>query len=561
MNQDLNNLNQDNYNAQGNNGISDGKPLDSQNFNQGMNFSQQPINTQPQQTPSFSQQNMQEFAPKPMNNTFESENSSNQYSDNKTPKKMNLGLIIGIVIIAVIVVIGVIFGGKIFSKGNGSSQTINENLNGNVKFVGSYDNLKTIDYDSHLGPQHFATDNQVIDITGKTLISADFLNRQFLGDDYYIQEKDNNFVVIKDDKEILSYDCNDGDLYCGVAYNKGIIYYTTKENSKRIVIAYDLTNRKELWKVNGNTPFVLANGNIVVESVDSRFYDIIDKDGNVIASSVYPTATSIYFKVSIGSFEEKVEIYDNNKKINELTVREFISPLSNGMFVVRESGTEWRYGVYDKDLKLITTLDDCSKFEGSVLGYLNIVSVPSVYDDSKKSIISEAQDFDDVIIYNDGTIEKLYSGYSETGKIDSLIINFRTKNYLVGYEQNNFDVRKIINLSNGKSKTASEEIWSKSFYESLNGKYIILNKGWEDLKKRRVLDENLDLIYETDNELRPVNDSFVIEYSLNNKSEIYLVNVFTKEKTKLDTKGNYLSNNAVGLITTSDGKYNLYAFN
>ena len=93
------NQEQNNFNTQGNNGIPNNQPLNNQSFNQGIGFNQQPINPQPQ----------------PINN-FESANASNQNLNSKPPKKMNLGLIIGIVAVVAIVGVGVVFGSKLLSK-------------------------------------------------------------------------------------------------------------------------------------------------------------------------------------------------------------------------------------------------------------------------------------------------------------------------------------------------------------------------------------------------------------------------------------------------------------
>ena len=65
----------------------------------------------------------------PMNNTFSSGNTNNQSFNSKPPKKMNLGLIIGIVATVAVVGIGVIFGSKLLSndRNNNSGTNINEN--------------------------------------------------------------------------------------------------------------------------------------------------------------------------------------------------------------------------------------------------------------------------------------------------------------------------------------------------------------------------------------------------------------------------------------------------
>lgn len=129
MDYEQNNLNQDNFNTQGNNGIPNNQPLNNQNFNQGMSFNQQPINSQPQQTSNFQQPinqiNMQQPTLQPVNNSFENVDLNNQNSNNKPPKKMNIGLIIGILAVIAVVVVGIVFGSKLLSNNN----IDNENLN------------------------------------------------------------------------------------------------------------------------------------------------------------------------------------------------------------------------------------------------------------------------------------------------------------------------------------------------------------------------------------------------------------------------------------------------
>lgn len=119
MNQEQNNLNPNNFNTQGNNGIPNNQPLNNQSFNQGMGINQQPINPQQQPIPSFqqpiNQMNMQQPTPQPIN-TFESGNTNNQNFNSKPPKKMNLGLIIGIVAAVAVVGVGIVFGSKLLSN-------------------------------------------------------------------------------------------------------------------------------------------------------------------------------------------------------------------------------------------------------------------------------------------------------------------------------------------------------------------------------------------------------------------------------------------------------------
>lgn len=142
MNQEQNNLNPNNFNTQGNNGIPNNQPLNNQSFNQGMGFNQQPINPQPQPTPSYQQPIMQEPTPQPMNNTFESGNANSQNFNSKPPKKMNLGLIIGIVVAVVAVIVGAIF----LLKGNGSGNSLFGNKN-SIKLYA--DSLELVDGNIH----------------------------------------------------------------------------------------------------------------------------------------------------------------------------------------------------------------------------------------------------------------------------------------------------------------------------------------------------------------------------------------------------------------------------
>ena len=124
MNQEQNNLNTNNFNIQGSNGISNNQPLNNQSFNQGMGFNQQPIDSQLQPLPNYNQPIIQNPTSQPMNN-FESVNVSNQSFNNRPPKKMNLGLIIGIVVILLLVIFIIIIGNKFFINNN---DVINETI-------------------------------------------------------------------------------------------------------------------------------------------------------------------------------------------------------------------------------------------------------------------------------------------------------------------------------------------------------------------------------------------------------------------------------------------------
>lgn len=109
------NQEQNSFNTQGNNGVPNNQPLN----NQSMGLNQQTINSQPQPTQSFQQPIMQEPTLQPTN-TFESGNTSNESFISKPPKKMNLGLIIGIiaVIVTFIIIISIVLSNNKVSNDN-----------------------------------------------------------------------------------------------------------------------------------------------------------------------------------------------------------------------------------------------------------------------------------------------------------------------------------------------------------------------------------------------------------------------------------------------------------
>ena len=582
MNQEQNNLNPNNFNTQGNNGIPNNQPLNNQSFNN--TFNQQSINAQPQPTPSYqqpiNQMNVQQPTPQPMN-TFESGNANNQNFNSKPPKKMNLGLIIGIVAVVVAIVIGgILLLGK--NTNNDDSSSNNKNLSGNAKLVKTYNNISTYINAGDLNQVDFDAENKVVDINGKVIVDVDITQRTYLGDGYFATKKSNNISIRKNNQEIFTFTYN-GDI----AYKNDVLYYTSSIDNQKYVVAYDLKNKKELWKNKGENPFILENDNIVVKSYSNVYgnnynsYGIINKNRNVIATAdkdtnVYPTATDYYYKVS----NNKVEIYNGASKVSDYSLEtkdnvyySFVSALSNGMFVIQEYDNNTLkniYKVYDVQLKLIVELDDCINFEGSVLGYSDLINVASPYNTSKNSIITGAIKTEsgklDVIISSDGTVEKLYMARLEDGLIDTKSAKtFKIKNYVVGIElSNSGNSIKVINLDNGKSKSVNDMTWTANgIAESPSGEYAILNYDttYNDSKKKIVINENLESIYETENQLKVVNDKFVIEYSLKAKNEIYLVNVTTGDKTKLNTTGDYYDNNSVGLITSNNGTYNLYSLN
>ena len=128
MNQDFNNLNQNNLNIQGNNGIPNNQPLN----NIYGQIPQQPINQQNVQTNNSFNQPQQ-----PMQQPIQNNVSINIQPSNNKPKK-KLGLIIGIVVAIVIVITSLFF---FLNKDNKSNSKESNNEVKNLSWI-SIDDIK-----------------------------------------------------------------------------------------------------------------------------------------------------------------------------------------------------------------------------------------------------------------------------------------------------------------------------------------------------------------------------------------------------------------------------------
>ncbi len=412
---------------------------------------------------------------------------------------------------------------------------------------------------------YFKRGDSIIDEKGNevTILNA-------IEQDGYTLQQINSFtsVIKKNDEKIIEF----GTDY-DYTYENHVLYYTVSENFEYYVAAYDLVNKKELWRVLGNSPKLLENGYIKAEPDGGyKGYTIIRKNGEVIGASTEDTkyfaaGSDYYVKVT----EDKLEMYDGTNKKSEISLAdvenysyEFVSLLTTNHVVISELNREtWdkTYKVYNKDMKLITELDDCGTYEGMFRGTV-CTSDHVMISEAVKVPTNMGYDFPmDIIIFADDTVEMLYMTYFIDGEFGSLDAKTTTKkHFAIGYDDK-YGV-KIINLNNKMTKTVTDQSWLHArFAESENGKYVIVNYAeYDNDKNRIVLDENLEILYETENILQVINDKFVLEYATTDKTKMYLVNVFTKEKYELDTVGEYHTNNKVGLVTNNNGTYNLYSF-
>ena len=113
MNQEQNNLNPNNFNTQGNNGIPNNQPLNNMNQNYNNTFNQSE-NIQPAQNVSQP--------------TFNPQTETNNFSS-KPPKKINLGLIIGIIV--GVVAVGIVGAVLLLGNNNNGNNNSENNASGN----------------------------------------------------------------------------------------------------------------------------------------------------------------------------------------------------------------------------------------------------------------------------------------------------------------------------------------------------------------------------------------------------------------------------------------------
>lgn len=140
MNQEQNNLNQNNFNIQGNNGIPNNQLIqNNQSFNQEIN-----VNQQSQMTSKLTQPLTQDIIPQSIN-TFENGNNvDNKNLNSKLSMKISLVLIIGIVFTIVIVGVGIFFSNKLFSNSNNKNNPVIDNNNSTKTDIIYYDKSRDL---------------------------------------------------------------------------------------------------------------------------------------------------------------------------------------------------------------------------------------------------------------------------------------------------------------------------------------------------------------------------------------------------------------------------------
>lgn len=473
---------------------------------------------------------------------------------NNNQKKSKKSVIIALIIVAITVIgIMAIILGKTHNENlNGETQSNRENSikKGDVELTFTSKDTIFIQKNSDMkGTQqtkvndYFKTkidgETKSIDSNGKELTCQ----TAYLGDGYYIERYEDPVkrVIYKDSQEIFVIDENGGNI----AYKNNILYYT--ENLKNVV-AYDLKNKKELWRTEGNNLYldetfikmnplkyyttkdrtiqnskiVSLNGEIIVEAT-SNYYDI------------YPTSTEYYLKVKSKGItatsdvkqEMDIEVYDfEHNKISAISLKEeginytLKEVLPNGMYII-----------YEYDMKNNTFMSKLYNIYSEVIEESNSVISDKIQD--KEYAIVEIEGTS-ALLKADGTgiLKKGYMRHnSDYISLDNTLIKLNTE--------------KILEISDGIGR----------INQSSNGNYIIVQSAG----KYYIYDSELKLIYETSNYLDDINDEYVLEKE-QSTGKLYILNIFTGDKKAIETKGKYYSCNSAGIITYDEENYYLYAF-
>ena len=364
MNQEQNNFNPNNFNNQNiNNGMMNNQPLsNNQNlnnqFNQNVN-----VNQQSQPTPSFqqpiNQMNMQQPMPQQIN-TFGSGNANNQNFNSKPPKKLNIGLIVGIVV-AIVAIIAVII--ILLNNDSSSENKLKEDPTvSSASFEQSGDHyvlkddsgkilLDNIKYYGDLYTKGFCNGTTKITTTdGKVGIINDkgkFIAE--LGKYKYITQTGCYYKVTNYDDEIkvkiLNYD---GSVFFEDTNDK----YLDK-SSIECAVNYCFSKKVALFSTNGKYQLLDSKGKVIKE-----YEKITGVDKPKVSSKIQDEEKDRY----ISSFYNgKTDIIDtkNNKIITSLNdeyyVKDINSNNENQVIIYKNNGVDRHAIIYNNGKKSFDT--------------------------------------------------------------------------------------------------------------------------------------------------------------------------------------------------------------
>lgn len=396
-------------------------------------------------------------------------------------------------------------------------------------------------------------------------------NISYIGDDYFDDSTKNK--IIKENEEVIDYSQMDGFRIKG--YKDEILYYTTmiKKDAhyEYKIHAYNLKEKKRIWELDVDSSisnFKIGEKYIGFDKYKHQkqssfekqkkeyFTVIVDFDGKIIVEEtedfdIIATSSDYYIKTKENEY---IEVYDyKNNKISEHSLKENNAKvrdvLENGMYILMEPGisesskkeTEIS-NLYNINADIIQK--DCyidqgtnTRANNAVIHYLkgySLLAENGIDVLEKANIFSNGNSFRSYYLYN-------------------AINDYITMNT---HEDENHEY-KLVNVKKQKSMTMSF-MPEEDFEQSPNANYVIIYNPKKEPSYSYVIDSDFNILIESDKFLTPVNDEYVLERV--SSTEIYLLNVLTGDKKKIDFKGEYKYNNATGMVTQDDEHYYLYAF-
>ena len=433
MNQDNNQFNTNNLNIQNNNGIPNNQPLN----NQGMGFNQQPINPQPQPTPSYEQPIMQQPTSQPqptpsyeqpINNTFVNQplnnsnempsnanfnslnstqfnnniepnsfmNNSSKSNEHQTNKNKNIKMLIIIILIIVLRV-----GGLIFVISNLKDKNNNDFNDPSIS-----DSIIVKNSDGSYG---------IINSNGKQLADFEYKSiSPFLNGSAKVQNSNNEVGIINSNGKIVVdfgkynyiinkgylYEVTDKDFNKYLLNSKGEIIYDLKEIS---VVSYSIPKEIVIVELENSIDVLDYEGNSLIKLNGTSSYKLYENQDN------YTTLYHNNVSYIIDIYDRKIVHKENSSTpycVNSVNIED------KTKYILKECENPQQYISMNSNKKLFS-LNDCSNLfyeKGNLLctqDYIRYV----VDEKGNKGIEIYSSDID----YIDG---KNYIDKSDDGKTE-----------------------------------------------------------------------------------------------------------------------------------------------
>lgn len=412
---------------------------------------------------------------------------------------------------------------------------------------------------------------QLMNADGKAFISVESINAwENLGDGYLLIDhsiyKDGEEIVVLEESTIHRYQYKDGILYYISLYDGG---------DSGVLVAFNIETEEELWRIEDGywkySNITLKEHYIVIDNVlmtydgetiiEASFINI-DTEKISERPAIYTTASPYYIQAQLGY---PIRVYDlDNKKVSEsdVVLKEYDSSseirmvelkyvFPNGMYILGMSvlssdGTsnEYTYKLYNINGEAIIESDRMSCVNTKVAN-------------TNVSVVETQEGY--YMLAQDGT-GIFAEGYDMIGE-SSLLGTFIDKYLILIKEENDTSIQQFIHIDSGNIMELEEsESIAELLPSSSEGSYIICSSAKEG--DYLVYDNEFNQLYTSSNYLQTVDEEYVLEIeNIPDESDnLYLVELETGKKTKLETEGDCEAVGPTGLVTYDGEKYYLYAF-